>query len=67
MIAFRYLWLVILVAIYIGWTIYTFSLKKGMSLRGWWENYGSLWFYIHISALFLASAVYFVWSAGGAE
>ena len=66
MIAFRYLWLVILAAIYIGWTIYTFSLKKGMSLSGWWEIYGCLWFYIHISALFLASITYYVWSTGGA-
>lgn len=67
MTVFKYLWVVILVAIYIGWTIHTFALKKGMSWYGWWKNYGSLWFCIHVSALFFASIIYCVWSAGGVE
>lgn len=64
---FKYLWIVILIGIYLAWVIHTFWLKKGMSLKGWWDNYGSLLFVFHMAILFFSSVMYYAYTKGGFE
>lgn len=57
---FNHLWIVILIAVYIGWTVYVFSLKRGMSWLGWFEGYGFGWIILNAAGLFIASLVSYV-------
>ena len=61
MLFFKYLWLIILIGIYLVWTINTFLIKRdNPSWYLWWINYGIYWLFVTLGVTFTSSLMYFI-------
>ena len=59
MIYFKYLWIVMLVGLYITWTINIFMLKKKLSKDAWYDEF-IFWLVLNLGLLTGSSFGYFL-------
>ena len=61
MLLFKYLWLVILIGVYLVWTVSVFLMRKESSSWSlWWLNEGIYWLFITLGITFTLSLGYFI-------
>lgn len=62
---FKYVWLIMILAIYVGWFINVCRMKKGMSWIGWFDEYFGPWLFVQGFLIFIASMMVWAFSRSG--